>query len=997
MASLRRSVAFIALVCALAMIGSTMAAAGDQPLTQLALMDFEWEYNISALIANTQFTGAAVNSNGILFATMNDAVLRIPMTVTTSTAKSVESYRVTNANPVNQFLPCDTSPGTPADATYGCGVGTLYAGTSATLYYKTNDYGTGLRLPFIIGTKLYAISTLPSTGSVDPSLVIFDTNSFSVSDTSFNPIPSAALRGPVKVINDVAGSRVFIVAAGVNATTLINIPYGTIRQTDTWQTKSFPGVTAVDAALSTDRNTMVFLGAFGSDHVVWSTGLTTWVDEAPATTSLTGTACAAGGTAIAYDTDPNTNTVTVVVGCSGTAIVSLSSTFAVTNTSLLDSRDTFVTWAHEPASGIIYAGLLGAAGTNDFGNVLQYSISDNRREGRIENDVSLKASMIVLSPYPVPASATRAGAPFFWVVGGNLISKINAVARWEAAQACSGNCGASGSPVRGTCSRRTCTCNDYADPVSGDTLQYLQPWCASLSCPFNCNGLGSCSNGTCICQRTWTTTDPTKPCLTPRCPNDCLASTGHGACNNVSGTLTCNCFAGWGGDDCSQKAKFPCSMLTGNCTACVDNPACVWCASARTCVVGTVIGPTAPLSTFECRSWFHGECPSVGINIMNYIMTAVVGIITLISLISGALNDTTDEIPERRTEWYLFQRANKLWSMVYQLQLIAIAGLINFDYATNFSAFVRYWNWILLAWGFPWHHSESSKDAWYDSVSKTGRTTSSWEQYQTYWKSVDNNMFFTFLLWWGVALGFFVVFYAILLIISMIRGGRTGFLATTRPVFVLLRALEFGHLGVCVMGPLALVASKGASAIVGGILWVVLGLGAPIGLFIWLGFLKEKKDLFKPTFAASCYPFYGAFDFRYRAFIVAPWVRRILIGLFVGFIAKSNPLGQLIAIAIVHLLYLVFVIIQRNMFSDYLQRYLEIILAVLNLISFLFLFGFYGSPSGNLSSAMGIIFLVLQFLAVTVSAAFFIISWLQLNQVYSLSQCIKFCTCRGEK
>lgn len=1000
MASLRRSVAFIALVCALAMVGSVMAAAGDQPLTQLALMDFEWEYNVSALIANTQFTGAAVDSNGILYATMNDAVLRIPMTVTTSVAKSVRNYLVTNANPPNQFRTCDIVANGAGDSTYGCAVGSVYAGASATLYFKTEELGKGLRNPFVIGTKLYAISTVPSA-STYPSLLIFNTGNFSLPDTSYNAIPSSVLSGPVKVINDAAGSYIYIIASGTSTVNLVRIPYSTIRDTNSWDVLSFTGVSVIDAALSTDRATMVFLGATGATPVVWSASLTgTWNGAATAVTgtSLASTPCSAGGTAIAFDTDPNTNTASVVVGCSGVAIIKLSTAFALTNSTTLDSRDTFVTWAHEPASGIIYAGLLGAAGTNDFGNVLQYSISDNRREGRIETDYSLKATMIVISPYLVPDSATRARAPFFWVVGGNLISKINAVARWEAAQGCSGNCGAFGSPARGTCSRRTCTCESLADPVSGDTLHYLQPWCASLSCPFDCNGQGTCTNSTCVCDRTWTTTDPTEPCLAPRCPNDCLASSGHGACNNVSGTLTCNCFAGWGSDDCSQKAKFPCSMLTGNCTACVDNPACVWCASARTCMIGTSIGPTLSIANGgECRSWFHGECPSVGINIMNYIMTAVVGIITLISLISGALNDTTDEIPERRTEWYLFQRANKLWSMVYQLQLIAIAGLINFDYATNFSAFVRYWNWILLAWGFPWNHSDSSKDAWYDSVSKTGRTTSSWEQYQTYWKSVDNNMFFTFLLWWGVALGFFLVFYAILLIISMIRGGRTGFLATTRPVFVLLRALEFGHLGVCVMGPLALVASKGASAIVGGILWVILGLGAPIGLFIWLGFLKEKKDLFKPTFAASCYPFYGAFDFRYRAFIVAPWVRRILIGLFVGFIAKSNPLGQLIAIAIVHLLYLVFVIIQRNMFSDYLQRYLEIILAVLNLISFLFLFGFYGSPSGNLSSAMGIIFLVLQFLAVTVAAAFFIISWLQLNQVYSLSQCIKFCTCRGEK
>lgn len=1009
MTSLRRSVAFIALLCAMAMVGSVYAAAGDQPTTQLAIMDYEWEYTINDLISSTQYTGAAVDTNGVLYATMNDAVLRIPMTVTSADKiKSVENYIVSNANPRDQFRTCDSSPGTAADSTYNCPVGTVYTGASNALYFKTTVYGTSLKFPFIIGTKLYAITSTPYVGTT-PSFVVFNTGNFSVSDTSYNPIPSSALAGAVKVINDVTGSYVYVVASGSGTVNLLRIPYATIRDPTSWDTTSLTGVTVVDAALSTDRTSMVFVGTdvSGATAVpsVWSVSLTTWnaASAHPTTTSIASSVCSAGGTAIAYDTDPNTNLASIVVGCSATAIMKMyAGNFTVFNSTTLSSQDTFTNWAYEPASGILYAGLQGAAGTNDYGNILQYSITDNHREGRVETNFSLKATAVVISPTLVPSGATRARAPFFWVVGGNLISKVNAVARWEAAQACQDFCGQYAGIVRGTCQRRTCTCGTYDDPASGETLNYLQPWCASLSCPFDCNGKGSCSNATCVCDRTWATTNPTAPCMTPRCPNDCLNSTAngaqsHGACNNISGTLTCSCFAGWGSDDCSQKAKFPCNMLTGNCTACVDNPACVWCSSARTCVVGTSTGPSYPLATFECRSWFHGECPNVGINIMNYIMTAIVGIVALISLTSGALNDTAEEIPERRTEWYLFQRAGKLWSMVYQLQLIAIAGLINFDYATNFSAFVRYWNWILLAWGFPWHHSKSSNDAWYDSVSKTGRDTKDWEQYQTYWKSNNDNMFFTFLLWWGVALGFFVVFYIILLIISMIRRGRTGFLATTRPVFVLLRALEFGHLGVCVMGPLSLVASKNASAIVGGIFWVIFGLGAPIGLFIWLGFIKDKKELFKPTFAASCYPFYGAYDFRFRAFIVAPWVRRILIGLFVGFVAKSSPLGQLIPIAIINLLYLIFVIVQRNMFSDYLQRYLEIVLAALNLVAFLFLFGFYGSPSGNLASAMGIIFLVLQFLAVTVAAAFFIISWLQLNQVYSLSQCIKFCTCRRDK
>jgi hypothetical protein len=1011
MTSKRANGPFVALamiVIVVMMSTETFAAIGDQPLTQLAKESSMFSLNMDGTAV--QLTGVTMDSTGIMFATWHDGVLRVPPSVTTGDAIDNVAEHVLTGLPVTTiFDPCRTNPSPPTSDYYTCvRTGREYLGDFMSLFYRDTARGSGFHLPWTYNDRLYLIAKSPTH-----RILQYDQDTFSIRDPSYNAIVNANLNGAMKVLFNPTTSFVYIFSnAESGNAVVIRIPMATIgdpAQTD-YRYLQFADASFADITWNTAKDTFYFLGRSGSvANGVWSIANNdaTFALGTPQTAtavSMNAATCADSGVTIAYDADANRGD-RVYVGCTGQlttrgSIEALNpTTFANVNQTWLDTQDDlFTSWVHDPISGILYIGTQGRAASNGYSGVIQFSTVHDRREGRSETVEPFNVLAMAMSTLTVPEGETRAGSPYFYVVGQQTTSQYPSVARWEAAQGCLDQCGATATPVRGSCTRRECTCGNYVEPVTGQTLTWLAPWCSSLTCPYNCNGQGVCQNSTCQCDRTWTTVDPNAPCLEPRCPNDCFASLNHGECirNGTNYPDHCQCAPGWSGDDCSLKAKFPCHLLTNNCTGCVDNPACVWCSSARTCVEGDANGPFAPLSEFECRSWFWGSCPSVAIDIVNYLMTAILGICLLISFISGTLVDTSAENPERRTEWYLFQRAGKIWSMIYQLQLIAVAGLINFTYPTSFAGFVRYWNWILLAWGFPWHHSKGSMDAWYDSSRTTGRSTASWEQYMTYWKAQPDNIFFTFLLWWGVALGVFLVFYVIMLVISIIRGGRTGFLAKTRPVFVALRILELGHLGVCVIGPLALI-KGGASAIVGGIFWVVLGLGAPVGLYVWLGFIKDKKELFKPTFAAAFYPYYGAFDFRYRMFIVVPWIKRILIGLFIGFIATSNPVGQLIPIAIVHLAYLLFVIIQRNMFSDYLQRYLEIILAALNLAAFLFLFGFYGTPSAGLASAMGIIFLILQFLAVTISACFFVISWLQLNQVYSVVQCIKFCTCRGEK
>lgn len=1007
------------------MMAPVRAAAGDTPLTQLAGLVAEWEYPPEQVPAAT-FSGAFVDPTGILYVTWNDGIMRVPPSVVGNAAsRPVTNYQVTPPpNPPEQYDPCVPNPSAPISPYYTCQQpNTEYLGDSHALYYRVSDRAKSVSLPFVYNRRVFAIGEDPN--GVTYRVIQYDAATFSTYDSSYNTVDSPNLKGAVRVLLDTSGATpyAYVAANAINGNALLirmNLtdmsepvtPESTPKHLR-WSYAVFSDSTINDVTFNPSKSTFYFTGLVGGNKGVWRMnnvgGSFTALPVAP-TLIAAPASCLTSAMTVAYDADPTaTRGDRVYMGCPGTPTTAgsiqaldVTSLAWVNSTSMLVADNHFASWIHVPETGIMYAALQGKSGSGGFGNILQFSAVGDRREGRAETSFPVDVKALALSPLRV-ASGDRANAFYFYAVGTNFNSKFPAIMRWASAQGCLDNCGELATPVRGTCTRRACTCGTYGDPLSGETLEWLSPWCSQLTCAFDCNGLGWCNNGTCACDRTHWTSNATRPCLELRCPNDCMFATKQGTClyNETGYPLECQCAPGWTGDDCTRSALLPCHLLTDNCTACVQNTDCVWCSSSRTCLYGSVNGPSSPLAQAECRSWYHGSCPSVAITVVNYIMTAMLGVILIISLVSGLINDTAEDIPERRTEWYLFQRAGKLWSMVYQLQLVALAGFINIQYPTSFVGFVRYWNWILLAWGFPWHHSKTSKDVWYDSTATTGRSTKNYSQMLAYWKSSGDNTFFAFLLWWGAALGVFLALYVIMLVVSMVRKGRTGFLATTRPVFIGLRILELGHLGVCIMGPLALAHKGTASAVVGGIAWVVLGLGVPAALFVWLGFIQDKKALFKPTFAASCYPYYGAFDFRYRAFILAPWAKRILIGLFVGFVtatnAKNSALGQLIPILIIHLAYLALVILARNMFSDYLQRYLEIILAILNLLSFCFLFGFLGTPTDQQLSAMGIIFLVLQFLACTCSAAFFIISWLQLNQVYSLSQCIKFCTCRGEK
>ena len=79
---------------------------------------------------------------------------------------------------------------------------------------------------------------------------------------------------------------------------------------------------------------------------------------------------------------------------------------------------------------------------------------------------------------------------------------------------------------------------------------------AQLTCRLEeaCFGHGTCVNLHCKCDEGFAGNF----CELRSCPNDC---SGHGACNSTH-TGTCECGAGYGGEDCSQKltCKADCSQ-----------------------------------------------------------------------------------------------------------------------------------------------------------------------------------------------------------------------------------------------------------------------------------------------------------------------------------------------------------------------------------------------------------------------------------------------------
>lgn len=634
--------------------------------------------------------------------------------------------------------------------------------------------------------------------------------------------------------------------------------------------------------------------------------------------------------------------------------------------------------------GIWYLGTSGEGLSTNYSGIMQFDTAKTRREGLSTQDLSLNTVAIVYSKNYE-----------FVLTLGSLAARPT-ISIYHAPELCLSDCFAAHGNCTGTCfgngncERRLCDCNTDTDANYPDFqfTWHQETWCSTRDCPntsengLECSGPdhGICSNdaiGSCICNDNYTGL----LCEDRRCPRDC---SGKGTCNNS--TYVCTCNPGWTGDACELSDYLPCDMLN-ECSTCVENPGCIWCASSSMCYKGDRIGPSEDV---ECRNWFHGSCPLIYIDVINYIFTAIIALMFINNLISTLLFDTEeDSSMNTRERWYLLQRSNKSWSLVRQLQLLCLAGLIYFRFPTTFLALTRYWNWITLSFGYVWNSD-------IDNPVKSSRSLTSLDQYITYWRIPEQDIFFAFLIWLAVVLAIVVALFAIAIVVALIRKASVGYILKTRGIFMLLRVLELGHLGICVLGPISLI-KGGRSAVAGGIFWVVLGLLVPFAIYIKIAFFTDLKDLFKTPLVDQFSAFYGAFNTKQSLatkLSILPYAYRIVFGLFVGFLVTTSPYGQLVPVLLLNIGFAVLYILYSQLFSDYLQRYLEIFLAIINLVSYSILFGFGEGVGSGAANARTVAFLVIQFIGATACVAFYIISWLQMKEIYSISQCWRCCTCK---
>jgi len=568
------------------MLSVSNAALGDQPLTQLTSQEFVFEYDVSVVTA-PRMTGVTMDQTGIMFVTWNSGIMRVPPAVTTNGAVNVGQYQseISNGTRV-AYNPCVNNPAAPTSPYYVCEqAGQEYLGDFTSLFTRPESLGSDFRTPFVFRDRLFVIRRSPT-----PALLRFDPATFSRYDQTYNFIDTVPMiGGTVKVLldlNDATSRYTAYLFSNLDggSSVIIGIDLTQVDNTANWNYVYYDSTSFIDADFNADRTGFVILGQVGSiSNGVWNAPLPTspaYTPSTPVPTALNAATCAGTAATVAFDVDAVRGN-RVYVGCTGLlttrgSIEALNAaTFASVNQTWLDEQDDlFTSWVHDRKTGILYIGMQGRAATGGYSGILQFSTTDDHREGRIETPLPMNAVAMAMSTLVVPSTQQRAGAPYIYLVGQQTTSQFPSIARWEAAQGCLDNCGQSRVPSRGTCNRRTCACSTFTDPVTSQLLSWQAPWCATSTCPYNCNGLGTCNNMTCLCDRTWTTVNPNLPCLEPRCPNDCY---GHGTCQrNATGyPQACVCSPGWTGDDCSLKTFFPCNLLTANCSKCVENPACI--------------------------------------------------------------------------------------------------------------------------------------------------------------------------------------------------------------------------------------------------------------------------------------------------------------------------------------------------------------------------------------------------------------------------------------
>jgi hypothetical protein len=348
---------------------------------------------------------------------------------------------------------------------------------------------------------------------------------------------------------------------------------------------------------------------------------------------------------------------------------------------------------------------------------------------------------------------------------------------YQMSEGCLGNCYG-----HGTCDNRYCTCESFNSTVSNTTLHYLQPWCFGHECDFNCNNNGYCTEfSVCNCNDTWTGTY----CETPQCPRNC---SGHGACQYDANDYPefCSCDEGFMGRACDQSTFLPCYRLE-NCDECTANPTCGWCADIGACLGGDAIGPNTPRA--GCRRWYFGDCNLVT-EIVNYILTALVGILILICMISLMLEYTGPD-GSRRDIWYRFQRSQKAWTLLFQFQLIGSLTFLAIPLPPIFANFTKYWAWSLFGIGLPFATNQAVPST--GAPVSSARSLLNVDQYVSYSLNSPDLILLGVLFWVGIITAIVFVLFFLSLIIAVIRGREAKQILQQYPIYIILKVVDVAY------------------------------------------------------------------------------------------------------------------------------------------------------------------------------------------------------------
>jgi len=620
--------------------------------------------------------------------------------------------------------------------------------------------------------------------------------------------------------------------------------------------------------------------------------------------------------------------------------------------------DYYVSCGAMDSNGVLYFGT-----SQTPGRVIQIDLSSFAFESSLQmpNNVGRLVAMMV-------DSTTDA-----LYVGGQSSLIYTQFLKLTPADACKQECYS-----HGTCGYpRQCTCSTFQS--YGQTLSYDLPWCEKKQCASSCNNNGLCSDGLCVCFANYTGS----LCDTLQCPYNCSYDTGNGHCIYQADGVTpdkCECTDGWTGDDCKTTKTKPCNENT-DCSSCTDSPGCGWCADSNKCSNGNDLGV---LDGTGCRNWHYQECPA-GTEVINFILLVLLILLFLINMITYVWYQVAETKPPIRTEWYRFQRSCKAWTMVFQLQYIAITGNLAIKLPTVFLTFTRFWNWLVLGWGLPWQDG---------TAHMSSRALQNVEQYEFYSNTNADTIFIGILFWWGVVWVAGMLGYVVMAIIVAIKGrDDSGFVLQTSPLYISTRVLELAFFGIVTYSGAQIVQAGASSGMIvlSVVLLAVVGLGFPVAVFIASFVLG--KNLWKKWTRVAFFPIMGPIQVILVKWMAAPILKRFFLGIIWG-ILSVNAITQLVLNLATQIAYLVINIVVQP-YIDVLQRNLEIFLSVINTLSAIVLFGFLHdnlTTSGKL--AITVIYIILQVVAVFGIVIFYFISWIQMHQIFTFNQLWLALTCR---